>query len=344
MTADATRSFLKLLQHHADAAADAQPAGNPSVVKALMNGKVHAAAPRTGPAAASNAAALPADHSASSPAAAAAAKASRASSTRINTTSSSSSSLDLRPFIRVAEDILSYLRFTRSKALLQLLREFSSTGTVSYESVDPDQLQAEVQQLLNLQQLNAWYRHQASKDATERSALAGSSGPQQQQQQQPGRRLHQQQQQQQQQNELVHPGAASRSLQAGDAADLTNALLSQMTGTAPAAASTPAGRAGSSSSTAAATQPAAATAGLTQGTVKLQTLKDMLCGMRSWSPSGLAGVLPGTVDCSAARTAASAASLATFKSLTVPVVFHCECCCCVFGYQRVCSAATSVLA
>jgi hypothetical protein len=57
----------------------------------------------------------------------------------------------------------------------------------------------------------------------------------------------------------------------------------------------------------------------------MQTLKDMLCGMLNWSPAGLVGVLPGPVDCSAARTVASAATLASFKPLVIPVVFHCEC-------------------
>uniref|UniRef100_A0A383VX07 Uncharacterized protein n=1 Tax=Tetradesmus obliquus TaxID=3088 RepID=A0A383VX07_TETOB len=322
ITAAATRSFLQLLQTQADAAANAQPAGiiasQASSAKSLMIGQadMHAAAPLSGPTAVTRA-----DRPVATPAAAAAAvKASSTTGSRLGS-GSSSSSVDLSPFIRVAQDILSYLRFSRSSALLQLLREFSSSGSVSYESVDPDQLQAEVQQLLDLQQLNAWYRRQASKDATERQGVASSSRPQQQQQQR-GRRLQQQQQQQQQKEfEFVRAGAASRRLRANDAADLTNALLSQMTGAAPA----PASRAGSSS-TAAATQPAAATAGLTPGSgsaAKLQSLTDMLCSMRSWSPSGLAGVLPGPVDCSAARTASSAASLATFKPLTVPVVFHC---------------------
>jgi hypothetical protein len=333
ITTGATKNFLQLLQRHADAAAASQPAGStasyPQAAKALVGSKVHAAAPLA------DSAAAVADHPASSsPSTAAANKVNSASSSRLGSSSTvkNSSSLDLQPFVKVAQDVLSYLRFTRSTALLQLLREFAGTGTVSYESVDPDQLQVEVQQLLNLQQLNAWFSHMASKDATERHSRAHSSstGLQQQQQQMPGRHLLQvhRQQQQQQQQELA--STSRRRLHAGDAADLTNALLSQMTGGPPAdstaAVSRTVGGSGSTATAQNAAPPAAA--GVQQGSssssVKLQSLKDMLCGMKSWSPTGLTGVLPGAVDCAAARTATSAASLATFKPLTVPVVFHCK--------------------
>jgi hypothetical protein len=330
ITGDATKSFLQLLQHHTEAAAATRPpAGSTSLApaaKSLVDGMAQAAASQAATISAADAtAATFVDRPASqSPAAAAAAKANIKSSSSSN----NSNSLDLTPFIRVAEDILSYLRFTRSRALLQLLREFSSASTVSSESVDPDQLQAEVQTLLQLQQLNAWYSYQASKDSTERHGAAVASGnKQQQRQQQRGRRL---KQKQHLQGGLPAGGtASSRRLHSGDATDLTNALLSQMTGSAAPA---PAGRTGSSSSTATTTKPAAAAAaaaaaaqGDADSSSQMQTLKDMLCGMRSWSPTGLDGVLSKPVDCSAARTVASAASLATFKPLVIPVVFHCEC-------------------
>jgi hypothetical protein len=81
--------------------------------------------------------------------------------------------LDVAPFVRVATDVLNYLRFCRSTALLQLLREFSATGQLDIQTVDPDELQSEVIELLNLENLNRWYLASGRSDGVERSASGG---------------------------------------------------------------------------------------------------------------------------------------------------------------------------
>ncbi|WIA36432.1 hypothetical protein OEZ86_007741 [Tetradesmus obliquus] len=89
-----------------------------------------------------------------------------------NSSSSSSSSaddeqleLDLQPFIRVSADVLGYLRFSRSVVLLSLLREYAASSVITVEAVDPDTLQAEVQQLFDLQNLSAYYVTMARVDS-----------------------------------------------------------------------------------------------------------------------------------------------------------------------------------
>lgn len=66
--------------------------------------------------------------------------------------------IDLAPFIRVALDLLRFLRAHDGEVLLRLLREFSASGRLALDDVSPDALQAEVNALLaSTQQLNAWY-------------------------------------------------------------------------------------------------------------------------------------------------------------------------------------------
>jgi hypothetical protein len=89
--------------------------------------------------------------------------------------SSTSQPIDVAPFVRVATDVLNYLRFCRSTALLQLLREFSATGQLDLQAVDPDELQSEVFKLINLENLNRWYLASGRGDGVGRSA-SGADG------------------------------------------------------------------------------------------------------------------------------------------------------------------------
>lgn len=63
----------------------------------------------------------------------------------------------IETFKSVAQDILSYLRYHNSEALLLLLRQFSVNGALSLADADPDVLQQEVQRLLNETALGDWY-------------------------------------------------------------------------------------------------------------------------------------------------------------------------------------------
>jgi hypothetical protein len=73
--------------------------------------------------------------------------------------SSSSTAVDLQPFITAAGDVLSYLRYQQSQALLPLLRDFSRSGRkgLALFSADPMLLRIEVQQLLQPASLQQWY-------------------------------------------------------------------------------------------------------------------------------------------------------------------------------------------
>jgi hypothetical protein len=90
-----------------------------------------------------------------------------------NASSFQGQQIDVGPFVRIATDVLNYLRFCRSTALLQLLREFSATGQLDVQSVDPDELQAEVQRLINLENLNRWYLASGRSDGVGRSINSG---------------------------------------------------------------------------------------------------------------------------------------------------------------------------
>jgi hypothetical protein len=72
--------------------------------------------------------------------------------------------LDIQPFVRIAKDVLSYLRYSNSQALLPLLRQYSGSGTLDVADIDPDVLQGEVVQLLNVTRLGEWYRAASQYD------------------------------------------------------------------------------------------------------------------------------------------------------------------------------------
>lgn len=252
--------------------------------------------------------------------------------------------LDLQPFIRVAADVLQYLRFNRSKALLQLLREFATNGSFDPESVDPDQLQAEVQQLLNVQTLNAFYIATVRVDgdlstgvsaaAQQPAALTGHhrmllQATAQQRRQQARRRWH-------------------RMLLKQD--ELADQLLAQMQGAASAAPIPAAGSssaltlrstdatsstAGSSSSASAAASAGASSTEATGADVSssatatnvglsshIQTLQEMLCAAAAFSPSGLTGVLPNPDICPPQPQQRFSSGQLVFSPIKVPVVFH----------------------
>ena len=67
-------------------------------------------------------------------------------------------------FQSVARDVLNYLRRHNSQTLLPLLRQFSAQGTVALSDVNPDVLQKEVHQLLNITQLATWFTEVSSRD------------------------------------------------------------------------------------------------------------------------------------------------------------------------------------
>jgi hypothetical protein len=84
----------------------------------------------------------------------------------------------LEEFAAVAADILNYFRERNSQALLSMLRQFSQQGTFTLADVDPDVLQQEVQQILDLNQLGKYYarvsqRHGGGEGITTRPS-AGS--------------------------------------------------------------------------------------------------------------------------------------------------------------------------
>uniref|UniRef100_A0A383V5X5 Peptidase M43 pregnancy-associated plasma-A domain-containing protein n=1 Tax=Tetradesmus obliquus TaxID=3088 RepID=A0A383V5X5_TETOB len=285
------------------------------------------------------------------------------------TTNSSSSSaadeqleLDLQPFIRVSADVLGYLRFSRSVVLLSLLREYAASSVITVEAVDPDALQAEVQQLFDLQNLSAYYVTMARVDSMHAAgaaqhaaavSLATSKGAADIR----GRMLHatflqQQQQQQQQRKQKLRQQhrlllLAEADSPAAQQADLASQLLNQMSGgqtaAAAAAAATKDSSAGSSSSstgtpdagisrssartlnppnTAATATATAADAASSSSDV--ETLLDMVCLAAPWAPVGtFANVLPVGAACpAAAPLQLFQRDQLAFKPVTVPIVFH----------------------
>lgn len=80
----------------------------------------------------------------------------------------SSANIDLQEVIQefksVARDVLSYLRYHNSQALLLLLRQYSQTRSFTMADVDPDVLQQEVQRLLDLRELGNWYARVSRRD------------------------------------------------------------------------------------------------------------------------------------------------------------------------------------
>lgn len=75
--------------------------------------------------------------------------------------------VDLAPFLRVARDVLAYLRYSGADILLRLLRQYAQTGTFSPGDYDPDALHDEGKRLLRPEGLNAWFGSMARKDTTE---------------------------------------------------------------------------------------------------------------------------------------------------------------------------------
>lgn len=73
--------------------------------------------------------------------------------------------VDLNKCRKVARDILNYLRYTRSVAILQLLRRFSAGGgtLLALTDVDPNELRAEVGILMNVTTLNSYYAKMSNK-------------------------------------------------------------------------------------------------------------------------------------------------------------------------------------
>jgi hypothetical protein len=69
----------------------------------------------------------------------------------------------LKEFSAVAADILNYFRERSSQALLSMLRQFSRQGTFTLGDVDPDVLQQEVQQILDVDQLGKYYARMSQR-------------------------------------------------------------------------------------------------------------------------------------------------------------------------------------
>uniref|UniRef100_A0A383VZJ4 Peptidase M43 pregnancy-associated plasma-A domain-containing protein n=1 Tax=Tetradesmus obliquus TaxID=3088 RepID=A0A383VZJ4_TETOB len=213
--------------------------------------------------------------------------------------------IDVEPFIRVATDVLNYLRFCRSRTLLQLLRDFSATGQFDLQSTDPDELQSEVEALLNLENLNRWYLASGRSDSVGRSAGSGKHsgakaavqvvGP-------AGRRL------------------AAASLNTPSSGALLRRIKRRQQHSRRLQAAT-----------AAYVIPEVNTAGRGLPTDSpQQSLKQMLCSIQSFSPTGLAGVLPAAaagkeaVDgCSMPRMGLFSYKGVVFQPLVIPIVFHC---------------------
>eukprot|EP00882_Tetradesmus_deserticola_P002360 GHRQ01002518.1.p1 GENE.GHRQ01002518.1~~GHRQ01002518.1.p1 ORF type:complete len:685 (+),score=199.38 GHRQ01002518.1:243-2297(+) len=221
-------------------------------------------------------------------------------------------------FVSLARDVLAYLRDSRSIALLRLLRDFARRGAMSMSDVDPDVLQAEVTQLLNVSRLNQWYGSTSKKDTVETqtrpwrtaATAAATQGPPQ----------------------LLLGGAAAgrRMLSVSQATQLaradTNARHLLATASIPVIRTDQAVK-----------QLAIPTAS------DLLTLQDMVCAVQSFSPTGLKGMLmpsaaemtsagvDDTADAGKAITCRLHPKVGTFhhdgvrfKPVVIPVVFHCQ--------------------
>ncbi|KAF8057730.1 CPK24 [Scenedesmus sp. PABB004] len=227
------------------------------------------------------------------PAAPTAAPARRPLAARPGAAAAAPPALDLAPFVRVAADVLAYLRSARSTALLPLLREFAASGVLALDGTDPDALQQEVHALLDVGALSAWFVARAGAAAEAgaavalSSAAAGGGG---------ARRLRR-----------LAGAAVARELRQGSTEALTDQLLGQMgsapddPGAAPAAA------------------PGAAP-GAPDGSLVAQ-----VCAATPFAPGGLAGVLPFGVACPAAAAAPPRFyddGGVAFTPVVIPLVFH----------------------
>jgi len=81
-----------------------------------------------------------------------------------NTTSRADLQRVIDEFKEVALDVLSYFRSQNSRALLLMLRQYARQGSFTVTDIDPDVLQQEVRQLLDLDELGRWYARVARKD------------------------------------------------------------------------------------------------------------------------------------------------------------------------------------
>lgn len=87
-------------------------------------------------------------------------------------------SVQIEPFIIVAGEILNYLRYSGSQALLPLLRQYSASNGTDLMVTDfsPDLLQQEVYALINQSTLNTYFTTLASKCAHNDGGAGSSPG------------------------------------------------------------------------------------------------------------------------------------------------------------------------
>lgn len=64
----------------------------------------------------------------------------------------------------VARDILSYFRYHRSEALLPMLRQFSMSNAISMADINPDVLQHELHEIMNITTMGHWYAKASTYD------------------------------------------------------------------------------------------------------------------------------------------------------------------------------------
>lgn len=97
--------------------------------------------------------------------------------------STQSAEASLQPFITAAGDVLSYLRYQQSSALLPLLRDYSRSGLRglagfgSSSNVAAEVLRQEVQQLLQPGVLQQWYLDAAGARLGPLGSLEGQQAP-----------------------------------------------------------------------------------------------------------------------------------------------------------------------
>lgn len=82
----------------------------------------------------------------------------------VNSTANADLQEVIQEFKSVARDVLSYLRYQNSQALLLLLRQYSQTRSFTMADVDPDVLHQEVQRLLDSWELGNWYARVSRRD------------------------------------------------------------------------------------------------------------------------------------------------------------------------------------
>lgn len=258
-----------------------------------------------------------------------------------NTTNRADLNEIIAEITEVARDVLNYLRHHNSQALLPMLRQYAQQGSFTVADIDPDVMQQEVRDLLDLDQLGQWYARVARKDhpgfatrpvvglqdkqgitemlqgSTVRPTDSGNhrhllTGPHQ--------------------SVSLQNGASARHLHAAPAVP------------AAAPAKTPAAAAAAvpSTQTSAAGTPIpiipageAVTENVPATVSPLMTLQDMLCNVQQFSPTKLKGLLlPSRGNSTGQRTPIKCEPLPepavfryqqlVFKPVKIPVVFHCQ--------------------